>query len=384
MTTTRMAKDREHSAQQTGIDKEKVIKMIKKSLAIILCCLSCLYLTSCGKKSDPVFIDPPPLPDYSSYIKLADYKGLEYELKNDYTITDDDIKEALEDKLAAAAEFEETETGAEYGNIIQLMYTGTVNGKTFDGGSTGSDGNVIRLGSAGYVDGFEEQIKGMKKNETKTIKVTFPEDYGKPELNGKEAEFTVTVLTVMIVKMPEITDALVKRYTDYKSVADAEMDIESILSENAAEAKNNEIYNTVIQQIITKSEYTGYPDGEIDSLIKTAVSAAERNAALENISVDDYIAKNHPAENLADFKQIMSEQAKDYMNIRMTLSEIARRENITATPEEFTKYKSEFAANNGFENIRDVNLYYKDEDLLIDCIYEKIRDWIITNSKERR
>lgn len=358
--------------------------MIKKSLAIILCCLSCLYLTSCGKKSDPVFIDPPPLPDYSSYIKLADYKGLEYELKNDYTVTDDDIKEALEDKLAAAAEFEEIETGAEYGNIIQLMYTGTVNGKTFDGGSTGSDGSVIRLGSAGYVDGFEEQIKGMKKNETKTIKVTFPEDYGKPELNGKEAEFTVTVLTVMTVKMPEITDALVKRYTEYKSIADAEMDIKALLSENAAEAKNNEIYNTVIQQIITKSEYTGYPDGEIDSLIKTAVSAAERNAALENISVDDYIAKNHPAENLADFKQIMSEQAKDYMNIRMTLSEIARRENITATPEEFTKYKSEFAANNGFENIRDVNLYYKDEDLLIDCIYEKIRDWIITNSKERR
>src|SRR5690606_30352691 len=73
-----------------------------------------------------------------------------------------------------------------------LSFVGKIDGETFEGGS--ADHAHLTVGAGEFIPGFEEQLVGMKKGETKTVSVTFPEDYGNADLRGKKADFEVTIL----------------------------------------------------------------------------------------------------------------------------------------------------------------------------------------------
>ena len=81
----------------------------------------------------------------------------------------------------------------EDGDTVNIDYVGTVDGTEFDGGSTGGMGTDLTIGSGLYIDDFEDQLVGSHPGDEVEVTVTFPEDYGKEDLNDKEAEFDVTV-----------------------------------------------------------------------------------------------------------------------------------------------------------------------------------------------
>lgn len=83
-----------------------------------------------------------------------------------------------------------TSLTVENGDVVKIDFEGSMNGKVFDGGS--ADDALIEIGSKTFIDGFEEQIVGMKNGEEKTITVTFPKEYYE-DLAGKEAQFKVKV-----------------------------------------------------------------------------------------------------------------------------------------------------------------------------------------------
>lgn len=79
------------------------------------------------------------------------------------------------------------------GDTVNIDYVGTVDGVEFEGGNTKGRGTDLTIGSGRYIDDFEEQLIGHHPGETVEVNVTFPENYGKEELNGKDAVFTVTI-----------------------------------------------------------------------------------------------------------------------------------------------------------------------------------------------
>ena len=115
---------------------------------------------------------------YTPYpeVKLGDYKGLEAE-KVVAPVTDEAVEHQIEHILSNNAEMipaEETATVAK-GDLITLDYVGTVDGEKFAGGE-GKD-RPLEIGSHTFIDGFEEQLIGLKVGEEKDVKVTFPEGY---------------------------------------------------------------------------------------------------------------------------------------------------------------------------------------------------------------
>lgn len=79
------------------------------------------------------------------------------------------------------------------GDTVNIDYVGTIDGVEFSGGNTEGAGTQLVIGSNSYIDDFEEQLIGHHVGETVTVNVTFPEDYGNDEFNGKDAVFTVTI-----------------------------------------------------------------------------------------------------------------------------------------------------------------------------------------------
>lgn len=81
----------------------------------------------------------------------------------------------------------------EDGDTVNIDFIGSVDGVEFDGGNTKGAGTDLVIGSNSYIDDFEEQLIGHHPGETVDVNVTFPEDYGKEDLNGKDALFKVTI-----------------------------------------------------------------------------------------------------------------------------------------------------------------------------------------------
>ena len=99
---------------------------------------------------------------------------------------------------------------AKEGDQIVVDFTGTIDGEPFDGG-TAEDYPLV-LGSNSFIPGFEEQLTGAVTGEEREVKVTFPDNYGAPNLAGKDAVFACTVKEVRAPEPAAIDDELAVRY----------------------------------------------------------------------------------------------------------------------------------------------------------------------------
>jgi len=95
---------------------------------------------------------------------------------------------------------------AEKGEFLTVDFIGKIDGVPFPGGA-GTDMD-IEVAGAGFIPGFTEQIEGQNVGETRTIHVTFPEEYGSKELAGKSATFEITAKALKRAVIPPVDDAL--------------------------------------------------------------------------------------------------------------------------------------------------------------------------------
>ncbi len=136
---------------------------------------------------------------------LGDYKGLGVE-RREPEASDEAVAAEVERLRERSGRLETVEREAAEGDFVVMDYLGTLDGEPFAGGE-GRD-QMIELGSDRLVPGFEEQLKGAKAGEERTVTVTFPDEYGAAELAGQEAQFAVTVKEVKAKELPELDDDL--------------------------------------------------------------------------------------------------------------------------------------------------------------------------------
>ena len=180
-----------------------------KTLGYVLSlALGMTMLTGCGKKVDGV--DQQSMIDkYAAYCDLPDYKGLEYE-ETKSIVTDADVKTKIDSLLQQYATKTQVKEGTvKEGDNVNIDFVGSIDGEEFEGGNSNGAGYDLTLGSGAMIPGFEDGIIGHKVGETFNIKATFPENYGKDELNGKEADFKITINYITETELPEYNDAFV-------------------------------------------------------------------------------------------------------------------------------------------------------------------------------
>ncbi|MBO6525660.1 trigger factor [Erythrobacter sp.] len=145
------------------------------------------------------------LPD----IEAPDTDGLELE-RLTVPVTDEQVAEAVERIASNNKSYKDAAKSKKAADGDQLIidFVGRVDGTEFEGGK--AENTPLVIGSGQFIPGFEEQLTGAKTGDTKTITVTFPEDYPAENLKGKEAEFDVTVQQVKVPSETEIDDEFAK------------------------------------------------------------------------------------------------------------------------------------------------------------------------------
>lgn len=146
----------------------------------------------------------------SPKVELPDFKKISIE-KAVLKVDSKDINEKLEKIADASKEFtKESKAKAAMGDQITLDAIGYVDGVAFDGGNLKS--HKLVLGSKSFIDTFEDQLVGAKKDDEITVNVTFPKEYHAADLAGKPSEFKVKVLAVHKPTAVEINDEFAKKF----------------------------------------------------------------------------------------------------------------------------------------------------------------------------
>ncbi len=134
---------------------------------------------------------------------LGEYKGLEVP-RPSTEVTDEQIDEEIEQLRERSGRLETVERAAEKGDFVVMDFVGTLDGEPFAGGEARDQ--MIELGSGRLVGTFEEQLEGASAGDERTVTITFPDDYGAPELAGNDAEFAVTVKEVKAKQLPDLDE----------------------------------------------------------------------------------------------------------------------------------------------------------------------------------
>src|SRR4029434_9851220 len=136
---------------------------------------------------------------------LCDLRGLPAQ-RPSAAVADEDIEKELEEVRQRHAQMVEEPEGATAANggFVTMDFEGKIDGVAFEGGA-GKD-VTIELGGGQLIAGFDEQLVGARAGEERTVRVRFPDDYGKAELSGKDAEFAVRVTTLRRRDVPALDD----------------------------------------------------------------------------------------------------------------------------------------------------------------------------------
>ncbi|MEG0133722.1 MAG: trigger factor [Clostridium sp.] len=312
-------------------------------------------------------------------VKLGSYKGIEAK-KETAEVTTDDIENKIKQLQSQNTRVEVKEGAIVKGDIAVIDFKGYVDGVAFEGGE-GNDFE-LEIGSGSFIDTFEDQLVGLSAGEAKDVNVTFPEQYGKDDLNGKPAKFEVTVKSVKVKELPEVTDEFASEVSEFETLEELRNSIKVEL-EKASEVKAENEYETAIMEAVVANAEVEIPDAMVNRELDGMLEDLGNRLKYQGLDIESYFKFTNTSE--ADFREQMKDIAAKNVKNELVISEIAKAENIEATEEEIKAKATEIAGKYGeadkLEETIERLVKVQREYLGIQIINEKIKNLIMENSK---
>jgi len=286
-------------------------------------------------------------------VKISKYKGLGVK-KEKAKVTKEEIAHELDHMRGHLAEIVVKEKGkVEKGDTAVIDFEGFVDGVAFDGGK-GEDYS-LEIGSNTFIPGFEDGVVGMKKGETKDVKVKFPEDYV-ADLKGKDAVFKVTVKEIKTRVLPEVNEDFFKDlgYDDIKTQEELEKKIESHILEH----KNEEIENKYIDALIDagiKNMTVEINPEIIDEEVQRMIEDLGKRLEMQGVPLESYL--QFTGMTMDKFKENARPEAEKHIKSRYLLDEIVAKEKLDATEEEIEAHAASQAEKYGIEAKEIIEMY---------------------------
>lgn len=247
-----------------------------------------------------------------------------------YAPQDADVEEAVKELLGQSQQYAKKggkAPKAAEGDQLLIDFVGRIDGEAFEGG-TGADAELV-IGSGRFIPGFEEQLKGAKAGETRTVSVTFPEDYGAKHLAGKAAEFETTVKEVRAPKEAAADEDFAKSI-GFDSLEALQNAIRTQLEGSYAQASRFKLKRALLDQLDAKHSFD-LPAGMVQAEFDAIWRQVEADKAKGALPPED--ASKSDDELKAEYKKI----AERRVRLGLVLAELGRRANVQVTDQELSQ-----------------------------------------------
>ena len=241
------------------------------------------------------------------------------------TVPDKDVDEAI-DRIAKANREQkpvDPPRPAQKGDAIKLDFVGSVDGKEFPGGA--AQDYTLEIGSGSFIPGFEDQLIGAEVDKEVDVKVTFPAEYGAPELAGKDAVFKCTIKEILEFVDKPADDELAKK-NNFENLEAMRKAVGERIGQDYARISRSMIKRQLLDKLADAHKFA-VPEGLVES---------EFNAIWQRI---EEAKKN--GQKLEDDEEKMRKEYRDIAERRvrlgLLLADVGRSNSIDVTPEELNQ-----------------------------------------------
>lgn len=327
--------------------------------------------------------------DLSKYVKVGNYKGLEYASQK-ASVTDEEVDVEIQRRLQKAAKTENSKTGkVENGDTINISFVGKIDGKEFEGGS--SESTDITVGTTQMIDGFVEGLIGKNVGESVTLNLKFPDDYGKTDLQGKAVEFKVTINSKKKISVPKLNTEFVKKNSKFTTVKEYKEGVKKELLNQKQKSIDSTVKQELWSRIIDKSKAKKYPEKELNEAMSQANKLEESyKAQAQNYGMEwETYLKTVMRTDKKGFEKLKQEYAKNIVFNRMVMYSIARSENISLSNREYKKEILKILEDNGYDEEsfkkafgKDIETYADEQNWRQKILFDKVLDKVMKDGKK--
>jgi trigger factor len=256
-------------------------------------------------------------------VALGDYEHFNFkpEIK---PVDDTMIEKVVDDLRESEAELKVVEDRpAQKGDYAVIAFNGTRDGVPFPGGA--SERMPLIIGEDRLIPGFEDNLVGLGKDETREFDVTFPEDYQEESLRGQQAHFTVTVKELRQKVLPEVGDAFARSVGRFENMAALNVELRRRLEENALDHARHEFADQIIDYA-TANATVDLPDILVDQEVEVMHDEMRTALARQGITEEAYLAVVKKTEE--DLHAEFRPQAEKRVKTLLILSEIAKAKGV--------------------------------------------------------
>ncbi len=309
--------------------------------------------------------------------QIKKYKNLKVK-KEETKITQEEIDYEIKQILKRYSDVKVKETGqVEKGNIAVIDFEGFKNGIAFEGGK--SENYSLEIGSNTFIPGFEDQIIGMKQDEEKEIKITFPEQYPSEELKGKEVIFKV--------KVKEIKEKIERKLDDelFEDLAMEGVNSKDTLENEIKETikarkdmENENIYVDNLLKEVANNTEVDLPDEMAEEEIDRMVERFEQQLKMQGVSLEIYLEMTKA--KIEDLRNQMKEEAKNHVIYRLILEKIIELEKIEVSEKEADKEVIESAKKYNIEKDEFLKMFGGIDMIKYDLLMRKVINFLKENN----
>jgi len=265
---------------------------------------------------------------------LGDYKSLIPKMTAP-KVTKKDVEEQLEEMASqgAAPVKIARKRAVKSGDFALIDFEGFKDGVAFAGGS--AKGHLLEIGSNSFIPGFEDQVIGMKYDETKDIEVTFPEEYQSKDLAGADVVFKVTLHEIREKKAAELTDEWAQ--TMLPNEKDVTLEVlktkleEQILNQKKTAYFNEEIKSVYMDALVENIDFA-IPDSILDQEINQAL-----NAKVKVMSEDEIKKLQENKDDVLKMQEELKPEAIKSVKATFIIDALATAEKVEVTDQEVSQ-----------------------------------------------
>jgi trigger factor len=260
--------------------------------------------------------------------ELGEYRGLEVG-RDEPRPPEEMVEREIERIRGGFARLEPVERAAADGDVVLIDFEGLVDGKAFEGGK--ADDYLLELGSGQLIEGFEDQLRGASPGESRTVEVSFPDDYQAEQLAGEDAVFAVEVKEVREKILPDLDDDFASEASEFDTLDELRDDIREKLSE-VVDSRIEQDYRVAAVDAAADQATVELPDELVTARAAERWGRVERQLASRGMSPDTYLQMQNKTRD-----EVIEESKPDAereLRREAVLAAIVEAEGIEATEDE--------------------------------------------------
>jgi trigger factor len=245
-------------------------------------------------------------------------------------VTDVNVDATLETLRKQRAKYEPVDRPAQNGDLVNIDFEGLIAGQPFEGNKAANF--TVVLGENRMLPAFEAAMVGMKKGETGTFPLTFPQDYAEA-LKGKTADFTITVNQVAEPKLPPVDAEFAKSL----GVQDGDVArLKKEVRENMEKELTKRVRSQVKEQVMDAlNEVANFevPRALLDSEIQR----------MQQQAVEDLKQRGMTTKDLTLPPDLFIDRASRRIKVGLLVADLVKKHELQPKPEQVRKVIEEHA-----------------------------------------